>query len=373
MAAKKSEPKPIEGSISRAGFADKVDASRVHRTFKIMPSAIAAKHSNNHDRAPLYSRAVELPELADHPAFGGEDAFCFTRAEVLARADSFTRHGQEMAVRFDRTATGLCSLSAGYLRHAAALYLEVTGKLKDCAPNGAGDKLADGLLGLAADAPKTLEGQIASVWHSAAENERKATTPIDLAWKIRRLSQLQVPMSEVCSRLGISQSTATNHLRLLTLPVATQLAVHEGKLSYVKALRDASERGEGSTTGPRSGVPVKAMRRALSQIDKRPLSLPADHGADERLYTQAEVSELLAASLALATGVHVDELPESLREVATSPTVREVITWAKDAPKPDKPPRETKPEESTPKAERPKATKAPKKAPPRAGKQEKDA
>ena len=129
-------------------------------------------------------------------------------------------------------------------------------------------------------------------------------------------------MSEVCSRLGISQSTATNHLRLLTLPVATQLAVHEGKLSYVKALRDASERGEGSTTGPRSGVPVKAMRRALSQIDKRPLSLPADHGADERLYTQAEVSELLAASLALATGVHVDELPESLREVATSPTVR---------------------------------------------------
>lgn len=367
MAAKKpTEPKPIEGSISRAGFADKVDASRVHRTFKVLPSAIIAKHSNNHDRAPLYSRAVELPELADHPAFGGEDAFCFTRVEVLARADSFTKHGQEMAVRFDRTATGLCSLSAGYLRHAAALYLEVTGKLKDCAPNGAGDKLADGLLGLAADAPKTLEGQVAAVWHSAAENERKSTTPIDLAWKIRRLSQLQVPMPEICARLDISQSKASNHLRLLTLPVATQLAVHEGKLSYVKALRDASERGEGSTTGPRTGVPVKAMRRALAQIDKRPLPEPPVQIGGAQVYTQAE----FVAALALATGVHVSELPEALREVAKSIAVRDLITWAKDAPKPDKPPRETKPEESTPKAERPKATKTPKKAPPRAGKQE---
>lgn len=365
--AKKSEPKSIEGSISRAGFAEQVDASRVHRTFKVMPSAITAKHSNNHDRAPLYSRAVELPELADHPAFGGEDAFCFTRAEVLARAESFTKHGQEMAVRFDRTATGLCSLSAGYLRHAAALYLEVTGKLKDCAPNGAGDKLSDGLLGLAADAPKTLEGQVAAVWHSAAENERKSTTPIDLAWKIRRLSQLQVPMSEVCARLGISQSTATNHLRLLTLPVATQLAVHEGKLSYVKALRDASERGEGSTTGPRSGVPVKAMRRALAQIDKRPMPEANEHGG-VRAYSQAEV----AAALALATGVHVGELPESLRDLAKSTVVLDLIAWAKDAPKPDKPPREAKPDDA-PKAERPKATKAPKKAPPRAGKQEQNA
>ena len=70
MAAKKSEPKPIEGSISRAGFADKVDASRVHRTFKIMPSAIAAKHSNNHDRAPLYALLHDAHEMVtgDIPA-----------------------------------------------------------------------------------------------------------------------------------------------------------------------------------------------------------------------------------------------------------------------------------------------------------------
>jgi hypothetical protein len=148
------------------------------------------------------------------------------------------------------------------------------------------------------------------------------------------------------------------------------LAVHEGRMTLAQALRESSERGEGGSPGPRTGVPVKAMRRALAQIDKRPLSLPTDRGLvpGERLYTQAEVSELLAASLALATGVHVGELPESLREVATSSTVREVIAWAKDAPVPDKPPRETKPDDA-PKAERPKATKAPKKKPLRVGEQ----
>ena len=318
MASKKNtapapKSKPVDGSISRAGFADSVDASRVHRTFKVLPSAIIAKHSNNHDRAPLYSLTAELPELAGHPAFGGEDAFCFTRAEVLARADSFTKHGQEMAVRFDRTATGLCSLSAGYLRHAAALYLEVTGRLKDCAPNGAGDRLVDGLLGLAADSPKTLEGQIAAVWHSGAENERKATTPIDLAWKIRRLSQLQVPMTEVCSRLGISASTASSYLRLLTLPVATQLAVHEGKLGVTKALADASTRGEGSAIGPRPGVRHTSIRRALN-------TTPAEHPRPKAALTAKQVEALLDA---IAGGEAID------------PTVSEWVSWA-NPPKPER-------------------------------------
>lgn len=310
MAAKKPAPtKPAtEGSISRAGFADEVDASRVHRTFKVLPSRIIARHSNNHDRAPVYSRAVELPELAEHPAFGNEDVFCFSRAEVLARADSFLRNGQEMAVRFDRTATGLCTLSAGYLRHAAALYLEVTGKLAECKPNGAGDKLADGLMGLAADAPKTVEGQIAAVWHSAAENERKPTTPIDLAWKIRRLTQLQVQMPEICERLGISASTATKHLRLLTLPVATQLAVHEGKVSYNQALADASKMGEGSATGPRPGLSRATIKRALAATEHRPPPSPKSKFTTDAL----ALVRALQGEVDSSTPQHVAEFVEWL-------------------------------------------------------------
>lgn len=341
--AVKPKPKPSkpasESSISRAGFADEVDASKVHRTFKVMPSHVIARHSNNHDRAPMYSRAIELPELAEHPAFDGEDVFCFSRAEVLARAESFLRNGQEMAVRFDRTATGLCMLSAGYLRHAAALYLEVTGRLAECKPNGAGDKLADGLVGLAADAPKTLEAQVAAVWHSAAENERKPTTAIDLAWKIRRLTQLQVPMPEICERLGISSSTATKHLRLLTLPVATQLAVHEGKISYANALADASKRGEGSTTGPRAGLRRSALHRALT-------STPAERPRPTGSLSAKQVEALLAAVIG-------DETKDE--------KVAAWLTWA-DAPKPERAPKTTD-TEGEPKRSR-------KKAPPRAGKQE---
>jgi hypothetical protein len=150
-------------------------------------------------------------------------------------------------------------------------------------------------------------------------------------------------MSEICERLGISLSTATKHLRLLTLPVATQLAVHEGKISYANALADASKRGEGSTTGPRAGLRRSAILRAVSSTHEerpRPTTLPK---------SARQLDDLIAA-------MHGDDTAKA-RLDATA------LAWLTFY---DCPPTPRTPKTDTPDAE-PKRSR--KKAPPRAGKQ----
>jgi hypothetical protein len=302
-----------ETSLSRAGFDPLVGAKKNHSSFVALPSKLIARHVDNHDRAPMYSLRVELPELAGHPAFGkGDDAdkFCFARADVLKRAESFKRVGQEQRIRVCRTNTGAGKVTAGYLRHAAALYLEVAGELAACPGMVTGIRF-DG-----EDQARTAEQQLESVWHSSAENERKETSPIDFAWKCKRLLALQVSRKEIAERLEVSLSYVDKTLRLLTLSVATQLAVHEGRLPMTKALADASEAGEGSARGPDSGVKKSAIVRALS-------TTPRERPQPEKSLTPKQVAELVSA---LVGAVDAEK---------TSESVQEWVRWL-DCPKPEK-------------------------------------
>ncbi len=261
-----AKPK-ADASISRAGIEG---AKRNHNAFAMPPSLMVARHRDNHDRAPMYSLAVELPELAGHPAFGPKDEdesdlFCFSRADVLARAASFRLNGQEQRIRVARSATGRAVVTAGYLRHAAALYLEITGELAAC------PGMADGLRFDGVAQASSPEQQVEAVWHSSAENERKQATAIDVAWKCKRLVALQVPRAEIAERLGLSKGHVDRLLSLLALPVATQLAVHEGRLTMQRALSRASVAGEGTAKGPRAGVRHTSIRRALEHVAARPV------------------------------------------------------------------------------------------------------
>jgi hypothetical protein len=209
--------------------------------------------------------------------------------------------------------------------------------------------------------PKTADAKLAALRGNVAENEvRKQTTPADSGRLCVRLSALGMTPKQIADELGKSPSWVQQHIRLVTKCAPDRvLAVHEGRMTLAQALRESSERGEGGSPGPRTGVPVKSMRRALAQLDKRPLPEPPEQIGGAQVYTQDE----LVVAVALAAGVHIGELPESLRAVAKSTVVRDLIAWAKDAPKdapkPDKPPRESKSREP----------KTPKKKPLRVGEQ----
>jgi len=347
-------------------------SSKNHTALRVLASRIRADHeTDNYSRAPLYSLAHEfadLPAYAEHPAWCGMDGFCFTRAEVEERAASLLASGQrqEITCHHRRISGGdVPFVAEGFLRHAAMLLLEVRG----ChvgVPEAAGGTMRI----VVKPEPKTAEAKLVALRGNVAENEvRKRTTPADCGRLCVRLGVLGMTPKQIADELGKSPSWVQQHTRLVTKCAPDRvLAVHEGRMTLAQALAESSERGEGGSPGPRTGVPVKAMRRALAQIDRRPLPEPPAQIGGAQVYTQAE----FVTALALATGVHVSELPESLRDVAKSTVVRDLIAWAKEMPAPDKPPREAKPDDA-PKAERPKAKKAPKKAPPRAGKQEQTA
>jgi hypothetical protein len=249
MAAKKHT------SIARVGFADEVAAARNYGAFKILPSHIRSNHANNYARASIYTLAVELPELAGHPALESEQ-ICFTRAEVLARAESFRANNQRTAIKVWRTSTHVPYVGEGYLRHLAALYLEVTGGLAEIAD------MKTGLRCEAEEQPRSPEEQIAAAWSNHAENaDRKDTSPIDDAWLCKRLLTMQVSRDDIAARLHVSKRTVDRLLSLLALPIDTQLAVHEGRATVIKALSDASAKGQGNARGSNGGVARKAMRR----------------------------------------------------------------------------------------------------------------
>lgn len=263
-AAKKSD-----NSIARAGFAEDVGAQRSYKAFTILPSRIKANHENNYARAAVYSLAVELPELAGHPALESERV-CFTRAEVMERAESFKQNNQRQAIKVWRTGTHVPYVAEGYLRHLAALFMEVTGALADVS------EMRAGLRCEAEEQPKTPEAQVAAAWSNHAENaDRKATTPIDDAWLCKRLFAMHVPMEEIQARLGgsrgkdrVSKRTIERLLQLLSLPIALQLDVHEGRKTVMQALGKASDEGLGSSRGADPGVKRARMRRR--KPDDRP-------------------------------------------------------------------------------------------------------
>lgn len=255
MATKKKD-----SSIARAGFDDGLDAKRSYKAFTILPSKIKANHENNYARAAVYSLAEQLPELANHPALESERV-CFTRAEVLERAASLRTNGQRTAIKIWRTNTHAAYVAEGYLRHLAALFLEVAGELTD--------DLTHGIRCEAEEQPKSPEAQIAAAWSNHAENaDRKQTTPIDDAWLCKRLTAMQVGRDDIAARLGISKRSVDRKLALLGYPIDVQLAVHEGRLTESNAHKQASERGQGNARGGNPGPSRKAIRRR--QPDARP-------------------------------------------------------------------------------------------------------
>jgi len=330
--------KKTEQSISRAGFAESVGATKIHTSFRIPPSHIRSDHyADNHNRAAMYSLAAELPELAGHLAFA-DDRFCFTRAEVLDRAANFENIGQSEPVTVYRSNTHLADLAAGFLRHAAGVYLEVTGRLAAC----------PGMQGkLECRAKERPTDMYVVAAENTAENIAKPLTPIDRAWTARRFQMLGKTPEEIGALFypTVSGVTVNRYLALLGLTPQEQLDVHEGRVSYMAALAKQSERGRGTAKGPRAGVPHSALRFALAHTEARPLP------------TQDLTAGEVATLLAVIAGTHKGDVPERVAEWARAahPDAAEI--------KAAKPKRERKAAEP----KQPKTPKAPKKAPPRAG------
>lgn len=339
MAAKKNNTKTVEkksdASISRAGFDEDTGAKKCHSSFRIMPSKIRADHYNdNHDRAAMYSLADELPELAKHPAFA-DDRFCFKRHEVLQRAESFKKNGQQEPLKVFRSNTHKADVAAGFLRHAAGLFLEVTGQLDD-APG-----LRDGLR---CDAEERPKDQLAEVGKNTAENESKDRTPIDRAWLCRRYKQLGKTTEEIGQLLvpQVDKRVVDRYLQLLNLTPQEQLDIHEGRLAYSKALDKQSKKGKGTAKGERPGAKHKLMRAALDIVDARPLPSRGLNAKDAAVFV---------ALVCGALDPNSDEVTEQAGEWfrAVTPTLDEVrAIKAKTAETKKKaPPKQGKNDEAT--------------------------
>jgi AraC-like DNA-binding protein len=293
VASKKSDQ-----SIARAGFAEDVGAKRSYKSFTILPSKLRADHFNdNHDRAAVYSLASEMPELAGHSAFA-DDRFCFRRAEVMVRVDSFKLVGQEQPIKAYRSNTHQADVAAGFLRHVAALYLEVTDKLAEC------PDMREGLMVVAAEQPKS---SLAAMDKNRAENERlDSGSPLNKAWVCKRYEVLGLSRTDIAVKLGCSKRLVDRYFQLLGLAPSIQVDVHEGRTKLMQALDNASKAGKGSATGPRAGINRKAIRRALAATTTRPLPNP-------KVKFTAEDAMLLAG--AIVGEVELDDLPEHVAEL----------------------------------------------------------
>lgn len=304
-------------SIGRAGFATDVGAKRSYKAFTILPSKIKANHDNNYARAAIYSLAEQLPELADHPALESERV-CFTRDEVLERVASFQANSQRTAIKVWRTNTHVAYVAEGYLRHLAALFMEVTGELAKVSD------MRDGLRCEAEEQPKSPEDQVAAAWSNHAENaDRKATSPIDDAWLCKRLTAMQVPRDEIAKRLGtrkrgdkrkqgVSKRTVDRLLSLLALPIDVQLAVHEGRVTVSAALKDASKKGQGTARGSNGGVSRRAIRRRSP--NNRPSTKLTPEQIDELVDAMIGDKPIAEASDAVAKWLSYLDAPKPPRE-----------------------------------------------------------
>lgn len=85
-----------------------------------------------------------------------------------------------------------------------------------------------------------------SVDATLAENlHRRNLSPVEEALAYARLKEEQgLTQKAIGEKVGRSQSHVGMHLRLLDLPAEVQSAVHQGKLSYVTALRSRNKKGK---------------------------------------------------------------------------------------------------------------------------------
>jgi hypothetical protein len=199
------------------------------------------------------------------------------------------------------------------------LLAEVRGEL-DTIPRAKGKDGIGKILAIEVKQPKTLEDWGALADRNLAENrERAALSDADLALYVeRRLPQIvrelrkadealsekaanKLAVDRLAEKLGMSTRNVMRYRQLAQSKPTTLFAVHTGELTMAAALRNASEKGEGSATGPRSGIARKAIRRALAATTKRPLP-------DPKAKFSAEDAMLLAG--AIVGEVDVEDLPE---------------------------------------------------------------
>jgi hypothetical protein len=243
--------KTKDTSLARAGFAESVGASKIHTSFRLSPDKIVANHEHNTSRSALYVLAEQMPELTKYKCLESPMC-CFTRAQVLKRAESLLEKGQETAIKISRTRKHTARLKDGYLRHIAALYLLVTGQWSD----------AERLRCEAVEEPSSPETQLAVTLGNVVENkDRTPPTPIDDAWCARRLLALQRTQKQVAQDLGCKVEHVRKLLDLLTLDPSEQIAVHEGRKTMETALREAKERGQGREVVKRPGVGRTVIRK----------------------------------------------------------------------------------------------------------------
>lgn len=333
----------MTASKSKSGksleFDKALGAVKYGKTRCILPSNILARHENNSSRAALYDVTSQIPELADSRALS--DKFCFTLAQVETRLASLKAHRQITSVQVYRTKTGQANLGKGYLRHAAFLLAEARGEL-DQIPGG-----KDGIRVEFSEAPDSLEGHIEAAWSNHEENaERKDQTPIDIAFFLRvQCAQPDATRDSVAERIGMKSRQVARHLQLLTLSLAVQLDVHEGRTTMVDALKVASERGDGTARGKRAGVPLSQIKEAVRLLQ----SENSTHGADLIEADTVFTTEELVETLAWIAGVEGAEPPDAIRAFVEDTPAK--VSKPRGRPK-KAPPKSTGTSESKPAAGR---------------------
>lgn len=265
----KSESKP-----KRPTFADDVEASTTGEIKMIKPSHIRADHRNNESRgwAPY-----EAPEEIKHLLVDGR--CCFTLEEIEQRFASIMLEGQICEVEVSMGGDKRPTLTVGYLRHAAFLLAEVRGVL-DQIPGMKG-RSKPGVRAKIVPAPKSQDDwDRASDRNFAENNERLALTPVQFAFYCKRkldmfnangeplYTRLTLAQKLSASGRDISKRTIDRHMQLLSVRPEVLLAVHEGRMKMSAALKQQSEKGEGTATGKLPGVPRKVIR--ARNVDKRP-------------------------------------------------------------------------------------------------------
>jgi ParB family chromosome partitioning protein len=155
--------------------------------------------------------------------------FQTTRESIVGLAMSMLEDGQQVPVKVAKLPDGTHHLVFGYRRWQAAVLINEE-KLSEAAfrlqaivvPYVVGD-----------EACSTGAGLVSGV---VENTQRVGLGPLDEAYAIQRMKEAGMSQAVISRKMGVSQSTVTQRLKLLELPVMAQKRVNRGEMPLELAL-----------------------------------------------------------------------------------------------------------------------------------------
>ena len=196
--------------------------------------------------------------------------FQTTRESIVGLAMSMLEDGQQEPVKVVFLQGGGYQLIWGYRRWQAAVLIneeklsEVTFKLQ---------AVLEPIFG---PDSKTLEANLAAgVVSGIVENaQRVGLGPLDEAYAIQQLKAAGMSQAAISRKMGVSQATVTQRLKLLELPVMAQKRINTGEQSVISALIALD-----LPKGEERDMAVKALDRQVVTLGLR--KKPAEDAAED--------------------------------------------------------------------------------------------